>query len=136
MTNATQTTTPEIVKRTIEQATRLLDASNTEYIIRLRDGTVYTKGDMELVTTKTRTPRQARKMPHGSYTNAYKQRVVNMKVGDVLELALTPEMIAAGVTLLDVQGTISTIASTAFGKDAHKICANKSTGCNEILRTA
>lgn len=136
MTNSTQTTIPEIVKRTIEQATRLLDASKTEYIIRLSDGTVYTKGNMELVTAKTRTPRQARKMPHGSYTNAYKKLVVNMAVGDVLCLYRTPEMLAANVTLADISGTISSIATATFGNGAHKLHQNKTADCIEILRTA
>lgn len=138
MTNSTQTPIPEIVKRTIEQATRLLDASKTEYIIRLSDGTLITKGAMELAasSTRKRMPRKAHKMPHGSYTAAYKESIVNMVVGDVLCLYRTPEMLAAKVTLADISGTISSIATTTFGNGNHKIHQNKTTECVELLRTA
>ena len=126
MTNSTQTSIPEIVKRTIEQATRLLDASKTEYIIRLPDGTLITKGAMELVAPAAKRKRVARKehkMPHGSYTAAYKTPIMKMAIGDVLCLYRTPEMLKAGVTLADISGTISSIATTAFGNNAHKLLA-------------
>lgn len=131
-------TAPEVIKRTVEQALRLLDVAKAEYIIRLPDGTLVTKGDMELVTRRAvkRVPRKAHKMPYGSYTSAYKESIVNMAIGDVLCLYRTPDMLAAGVTLADISGTISSIAATTFGTDAHKIHQNKTTECIELLRTA
>lgn len=132
------TNTPAIVQITIDQATRLLDASKVDYIVRLADGTLITKGDMTLAPTKMEADRKrrSRKVPHGTFTRAYKSDIHNMQVGDVLCLYRTPTMLTLGVTLADVQGTCSTIASAAFGNNAHKIHINTTTDCVEILRTA
>lgn len=132
-------TLPEIVKRTIEQALRLLDVSGTEYIIRLGDGTTITKGAMELVAAKSakiKGKKRALKMPYGSMRNAVLPYVECLKVGDVAEIALTPEMVTAGVDLHDLLSTVSNAAAKCFGNDSHKVCTNRNTGKIEILRTA
>jgi hypothetical protein len=131
--------TPEIVKRTIEQAMRLLDVSNTEYIIRLGDGTTITRGSLELVAAKPpkiKGKKRALKMPYGSMRNAVMPYVECLKVGDVAEIGLTPEMAMCGVDLHDLLSSVSNAAAKCFGNDSHKVCTNKTTSKIEILRTA
>lgn len=134
-----ESTAPEIVKRTIEQALRLLAVAGTEYIIRLSDGTTITQGSLELVAAKP--PKQAKKkrslkMPYGSMRNAVLPFIECLKVGDVAELGLTPEMIAADVNMHDLLSTVSNAAAKCFGNGSHKVCTNHKTGKVEILRTA
>lgn len=131
--------TPEIVKRTIEQALRLLDVSGTEYIIRLGDGTTITRGSLELVAAKPekiKNKKRALKLPYGSMRKAVMPLVSCLKVGDVAEIGLTPEMVAADVNLQDLLSSVSNAAATCWGNDSHKVCTNKTTGKIEILRTA
>lgn len=132
-------TAPEIIKRTVEQALGLLAVAGTEYIIRLSDGTTLTHGSLELVTPKP--PKQARKkralkMPYGSMRNAVMPLVECLKVGDVAEIGLTPEMAMCDVNLHDLLSTVSNAAVKCFGLDSHKVCTNKVTNKIEILRTA
>jgi hypothetical protein len=132
-------TAPEIVKRTIEQALRLLDVSGTEYIIRLGDGTTITRGSLELVAAKpdkVKNKKRALKMPYGSMRNAVLPYVECLKVGDVAEIGLTPEMVLCGVNLHDLLSTVSNAAAKCWGNESHKVCTNKTTSKIEILRTA
>ena len=132
-------TAPEIVKRTIEQALRLLAVAGTEYIIRLSDGTTITQGSLELVAAKPpkkQAKKRALKMPYGSMRSAVLPYVECLKVGDVAEIGLTPEMVLCGVDLHDLLSTVSNAAAKCFGNDSHKVCTNKATGKIEILRTA
>lgn len=132
-------TAPEIIKRTVEQALGLLAVAGTEYIIRLSDGTTLTHGSLELVTPKP--PKQARKkralkLPYGSMRNAIMPLVECLKVGDVAEIGLTPEMVAADVNMHDLLSSVSNAAAKCWGNDSHKVCTNKATSKVEILRTA
>lgn len=131
--------TPEIVKRTIKQALHLLDVSGTEYIIRLGDGTTITRGSLELVAAKPekiKNKKRALKLPYGSMRKAVMPLVSCLKVGDVAEIGLTPEMVAADVNLHDLLSSVSNAAATCWGNESHKVCTNKTTGKIEILRTA
>lgn len=135
----TPQTIPLAIRKTVEQATRLLDACKTRYIIVLSDGTTINKGGeiIQLVPDKPEKPRKAKSlMPHGTYRQAYGDVVRNMVVGDVEIFRLTPEMVKAGVKLITIQGSISSMASNAFGNDAHKIFMNKETNSVELFRTA
>ena len=132
-------TAPEIIKRTIEQALGLLDVGGAEYIVRLSDGTLLSKGTtIQVKVGKTKAPakKRALKLPYGTMRNAVMPLVECLKVGDVAEIGLTPEMIAAGVDTKDLLSTVSNAAAKAFGNGGHKVCTNKKTGKVEILRTA
>ena len=135
----TPQTIPLAIRKTVEQATRLLDACKTRYIIVLSDGTTINKGGeiIQLVPDKPEKPRKAKSlMPHGTYRQVYGDVVRNMVVGDVEIFRLTPEMVKAGVDLTTIMGSISSMASNAWGNNAHKIFLNKGNDSVELLRTA
>ena len=130
---------PLAIRKTVEQATRLLDVCKTQYIIVLSDGTTINKGGeiIQLVPDKPEKPRKAKSlMPHGTYRKVYGDAIRNMVVGDVEIFRLTPEMVTAGVELITIQGSISSMASNEWGNNAHKIFMNKATNSVELLRTA
>jgi hypothetical protein len=130
---------PLAIRKTVEQATKLLDACKTKYIIVLSDGTTINKGGeiIQLVPDKPEKPRKAKSlMPHGTYRQVYGDTVRDMVVGDVEVFRRTPEMIKAGVELITILGSISSMASNAWGNNAHKIFMNKDNDSVELLRTA
>ena len=130
---------PLAIRKTVEQATKLLDACKTKYIIVLSDGTTINKGGelIQLMPDKPEKPRKAKSlMPHGTYRKVYGDAIRNMVVGDVEIFRLTPEMVTAGVELITIQGSISSMASNEWGNNAHKIFMNKATNSVELLRTA
>jgi len=129
---------PEIIKRTIEQALGLLDVGGAEYIVRLSDGTLISKGttiQVKIGKTKAPAKKRALKLPYGHMRNAVMPFVECLKVGDVAEIGLTPEMIAADVNMHDLLSSVSNAAAKCFGNGAHKVCTNKKTGKVEVLRT-
>jgi hypothetical protein len=130
---------PLAIRKTVEQATKLLDACKTKYIIVLSDGTTINKGGelIQLMPDKPEKPRKAKSlMPHGTYRKVYGDAIRNMVVGDVEIFRLTPEMVTAGVELITIQGSISSMASNEWGNNAHKIFLNKGNDSVELLRTA
>ena len=130
---------PLAIRKTVEQVTKLLDACKTKYIIVLSDGTTINKGGelIQLMPDKPEKPRKAKSlMPHGTYRKVYGDAIRNMVVGDVEIFRLTPEMVTAGVELITIQGSISSMASNEWGNNAHKIFMNKATNSVELLRTA
>lgn len=133
-----ESTMPEIIKRTLEQALNLLAVTKADFIIRLPDGTMLTKGDMELVAPrkKVKYTKSPRKLPYGTYRKWVEPQIAHLLVGDVAELSLSPEMQAANVELRDLLSSVSSTANKLFGLDSHKVCTNKKTGKVEILRTA
>jgi hypothetical protein len=137
--NTTPQPIPLAIRKTVEQATRLLDACKTKYIIVLSDGTTINKGGeiIQLVPDKPEKPRKAKSlMPYGTYRNMYGDTVKKMVLGDVEVFRLTPEMVAAGVDLVTIMGSISSMASNEWGNNAHKIFTNKDNNTVELLRTA
>lgn len=137
--NTTPQPIPLAIRKTVEQATRLLDACKTQYIIVLPDGTTINKGGelIQLIPPKPEKPRKARSlMPYGTYRKAYGDTVRDMVLGDVKVFHRTPEMISAGVDLTTIMGSISSMASNAWGNNAHKIFLNKGNDSVELLRTA
>lgn len=131
-------TMPEIVKRTVEQALNLLAVSKAEYVIRLPDGTLLTEGTLQVKATKIKLPtkKRALKMPYGSLRTYVMPYVECLKIGDVAEVGLTPEMVAADVNLHDLLSSVSNAAAKCFGNGSHKVCTNRKTGKVEILRVA
>lgn len=137
--NTTPQPVPFAVRKTVEQATRLLDACKTRYIIVLSDGTTINKGGeiIQLVPAKPEKPPRAKsRMPYGTYRTVYGETLRNMVVGDVEVFRLTPEMVNAGVDLMTIMGSISSMASNEWGNNAHKIFTNKDNDSVELLRTA
>lgn len=130
---------PLAIRKTIEQATRLLDVCKTQYIIVLSDGTTINKGGelIQLIPPKPTKQLKARSlMPYGTYRKVYGPALTKMAVGDVEVFRRTPEMIAAGVELITIMGAISSTASSDWGNNAHKIFLNKDNNSTELLRTA
>ena len=130
---------PLAIRKTVEQATKLLDACKTKYIIVLSDGTTINKGGelIQLMPDKPEKPRKAKSlMPHGTYRKVYGDAIRNMVVGDVEIFRLTSEMVTAGVELITIQGSISSMASNEWGNNAHKIFMNKDNDSVELLKTA
>lgn len=139
MKSTNQTQMPEIYTDMAAKAVKHLDLIKAHFVIILPDGTTFDSGS-DLITLvgpkKGKKTNQERKMPHGSYSKAFGPQIEAMQVGDVVCLAATPEMIAAGVTLGDIQGSVSTIAHAMWGNDAHKTHKNKGSNCVELLRMA
>jgi hypothetical protein len=137
--NTTPQPIPLAIRKTVEQATRLLDACKTQYIIVLSDGTTINKGGevIQLIPPKPEKPRKARSlMPYGTYRKVYGPAMTKMVMGDVEVFRRTPEMVTAGVELITILGAISSMASSDWGNNAHKIFLNKGNDSVELLRTA
>lgn len=135
----TQPTLPLAIRKTVEQTTKLLDACKAKYIIVLPDGTTINQGG-EIIQLAPEAPaKQSRArslMPYGTYRNVYGDTVRKMSVGDVEEFRLTPEMRTAGVDLVTIMGSISSMASNEWGNNAHKIFLNRDNDSVELFRTA
>lgn len=132
---------PEIYREMAVKAMKHLDLVKAQYAVILPDGTVYNNSG-EIIQIKApkvkapKKPRAARKMPHGSYSKVYLPIIQAMNVGDVQCFSPTPDMVANGVNLRDLQGTVSTFAHGLWGNDAHKTHQNVKANCVELLRTA
>ena len=130
---------PEIYTTMANKAIKDLNLVKAQFIVILPDGTTFDSGSDLIVLAgpkKAKKPQQQRKMPHGSYSEAYKPRIEAMQVGDVECFGPSPDMVAKGVTITDIQGAISSIAHGVWGNDAHKTHMNKTNNCVELMRTA
>lgn len=141
MKDTTQTSMPEIYTTMANKAIKDLNLVKAQFIVILPDGTTFDSGSDLIVLAGpkkaiVKKPRQERKMPHGAYSEAYKTAIEAMKVGDVEVFTPTTDMVAHGVTIKDLQGSISTIAHGLWGNDAHKTHQNKKLNCVELMRTA
>lgn len=140
MKDTTQTPMPEIFTTMANKAIKDLNLVKAKFVVILPDGTTFDNSGGDIVYKPKKAivkkPRQERKMPHGSYSEAYKPRIAAMKVGDVECFSPSPDMVAHGVTIHDLQGSISTIAHGLWGNDAHKTHQNKKNNCVELMRTA
>ena len=140
MKDTTQTPMPEIYTDLANKAIKNLNLVKAKFVVILPDGTTFDNGggDITFKVKKpaVKKPKQQRKMPHGSYSEAYKTAIEAMKVGDVEVFTPTTDMVAHGVTIGDLQGAISTIAHGLWGNDAHKTHQNKKNDCIELMRTA
>lgn len=139
--NSTQNQMPEIYREMATKAMKHLDLVKAQYAVILPDGTVFNNsGEVIQIKApkvkKAKKTRAERKMPHGAYSKVYLPTIQGMKVGDVQCFSPTPEMVANGVNLRDLQGTISTFAHGLWGNDAHKTHQNTKANCVELLRMA
>ena len=133
-----QTIVPQIIIDTAKKAVKSLDVTKSVYYIILPDGTVMDNSNGTIKTLKSKQPKYKRefKMPYGTITRTFKEQLEAMQVGDVVCLVRTPEMVAAGVTLQNIQGTIASFASKRWGQDCHKSHINDSKDWLEVFRTA
>ena len=133
-----QTTVPQIIIDTAKKAVKSLDVTKSVYYIILPDGTVVDNSNGTIKAAKVKPVRNKRqfKLPYGTITNTFKPQLEAMQVGDVVCLVRTPEMVAAGVTLNDVQGTVASMASKMWGPDCHKTHINYDKDWLEVFRTA
>ena len=133
-----QTIVPQIIIDTAKKAVRSLDVTKSVYYIVLPDGTVFDNSNGAIKAAKVKPVRNKRqfKLPYGTITQTFKAQLDAMQVGDVVCLVRTPEMVAAGVTLNDIQGTMASQASKMWGLDAHKTHINSDKDWLEVFRTA
>jgi len=103
---------PEIVKRTIAQAIKLLDASGCKYKVIDQDGNEYG------VLTVSEPKKSSRTFKHkpGTMHRFYYPLIKDMKVGDVVVLK------NFDFDASDLQGAITAWASEHWGKGAYKTC--------------
>ena len=113
---------PEIVKRTIAQAIKLLDASGAKYKIIDQDGNQYGS----LIVTEPKKSGKTFKHPPGTMHRFYYPLIKDMKVGDVVVIE------NFDFDARDLQGAVSAWATEHWGRGAYKTCV---VGPNvEILR--
>lgn len=105
---------PEIVKRTIAQAIKLLDASGCKYKVIDQDGNEY---GVLTVSVPKKTSRTF-KHPPGTMHRFYYPLIKDMQPGDVVAIKnfdFEPR---------ELQGAVSAWASEHWGKGAYKTCIN------------
>ena len=103
---------PEIVKRTIAQAIKLLDASGAKYKIIDQDGNQYGL----LIVTEPKKASKSYKHPPGTMHRFYYPLIKDMKVGDVVVIKnfdFEPRAL---------QGAITAWASEHWGRGSYKTC--------------
>jgi hypothetical protein len=103
---------PEIVKRTIAQAIKLLDASGCKYKIIDQDGNEY--GTLAAVEPKKTSKNY--KFPPGTMHRFYYPLIKDMKVGDVVVIKnfdFEPKAL---------QGAVTAWATEHWGKGSYKTC--------------
>lgn len=103
---------PEVVKRTIAQAIKLLDASGCKYKVIDQDGNEY--GVLTVFEPKKAS--RAYKHPPGTMHRFYYPLIKDMKPGNVVTIKnfdFEPR---------DLQGAVSAWASEHWGKGSYKTC--------------
>jgi hypothetical protein len=103
---------PEIVKRTIAQAIKLLDASGAKYKIIDQDGNQYGS----LIVTEPKKASKSYKHPPGTMHRFYYPLIKDMKPGDVVAIKnfdFEPRAL---------QGAVTAWASEHWGKGSYKTC--------------
>ena len=103
---------PEIVRRTIAQAIKLLDASGCKYKVIDQDGNEY--GILNVSEPKK--SNKTYKHPPGTMHKFYHPLIKDMKVGDVVCIK------NFDFDARDLQGAVSAWASEHWGKGAYKTC--------------
>lgn len=103
---------PEIVKRTIAQAIKLLDASGAKYKIIDQDGNQYGS----LIVTEPKKASKSYKHPPGTMHRFYYPLIKDMKPGNVVVIKnfdFEPKAL---------QGAVTAWASEHWGKGSYKTC--------------
>jgi hypothetical protein len=103
---------PEIVKRTIAQAIKLLDASGAKYKIIDQDGNQYGS----LIVTEPKKASKSYKHPPGTMHKFYYPLIKDMQPGDVVAIKnfdFEPRAL---------QGAVTAWASEHWGKGSYKTC--------------
>jgi hypothetical protein len=97
----------EIVKRTIAQAIKLLDATGVKYKVIDKDGNEF--GD--LVVSKTKKTNSL--YPRGTMFRYYHPLIKDMKIGDVVAIE------SGEFTTKSLQGAITSWATATWGKGSY-----------------
>jgi hypothetical protein len=103
---------PEIVKRTIAQAIKLLDASGAKYKIIDQDGNQYGS----LIVTEPKKASKSYKHPPGTMHRFYYPLIKDMQPGDVVAIKnfdFEPRAL---------QGAVTAWATEHWGKGSYKTC--------------
>jgi hypothetical protein len=106
----------------IDQALRLLNASNCKYFVIDEEGKTY--GEIPTVTNS----KKQRKYKQGLMCNYFKPFLVNVKIGDVVVIPFNDFDPRA------LSGAVTAYLSTNWGKQSYKSCTTNSS--IEILRCA
>ena len=117
---------PEVVRKTVEQAVRLLEATGSSFRVITSDGTQY--GKLEVVQPKKRNINPDRE--YGAIRKYYDRFVkYDASVGDVFEIPITKEF-----TSEEIRSGVCAKLSTRWGKGTYTtaIAGDKV----QILRTA
>lgn len=117
---------PEVVRKTVEQAVRLLDATGSSYKIITADGTQF--GKLEVVQPKKRNINKDRE--YGAIRKYYDRFVqYDAQVGEVFEIPITKEF-----TSEEIRSGVCAKLSTRWGKGTYTTAITKDKV--QILRTA
>ena len=103
---------PEVVRRTIAQAIKLLDASGAKYKIIDQDGNQYGS----LIVTEPKKASKSYKHPPGTMHRFYYPLIKDMQPGDVVAIKnfdFEPRAL---------QGAVTAWASEHWGKGSYKTC--------------
>ena len=100
----------EIVKRTIAQAIKLLDATGVKYKVIDKDGNEFG----ELVVSETK--KTNRLYPRGAMFRYYHPLIKDMKIGDVVAIE------SGEFTTKSLQGAITSWATATWGKGSYTTC--------------
>ena len=122
-----ETPIPEIIKITVEQTLKKLQASGCAYRVMLSDGTTFTHKE-EILDGKKRT-RTGLPYKYGDVKAHYEPYIKDLEVGEVALIPTTDNL------ALDViQGSLTAHLSQRWGKGTYTTFGNKDTGCVELLR--
>lgn len=123
---ATDKALPQVVKKTIEQAVRLLEATGSQYKVIAIDGSEY--GKLEVVTPKKRNINPHRK--YGAIREYYDKFVnYDADVGEVFEIPLTKDFTAE-----EIRSGVCAKLSTRWGTGTYTTALSGDKV--QILRTA
>ena len=120
---------PEIVKHTVEQALKKLQATGCAYQIMLSDGTLLTH-KIELFNVRKR-KNTDKPYAHGAIKEHYEPYIENLEPGGVAMIPCTD--------LLDldtIRGSITAHLSQRWGSGSYTTYANRKTNMFEVMRLA
>ena len=114
----------------LDRAIALLNAANTEYVVRLPDGTLLQRGDLRIAESESNTdkPKKGSKYGWGTLTNYITPVISTMEVGDVKVIPFSE------FDPTDLVKAVSSAACRKWGKGNH-ISGRTAAGV-EVLRVS
>lgn len=117
----------DVQKQAAMKAIALLNASGAQYKVIFTDGTEF--GDLEVKPVKNRT--RVQRVPHGTMTKIYKEKLDAAQVNDVVEFSFS-EVDAMQIPRKSFRSAASAYASTTWGNGSYVSLVKDDTF--EILR--